>query len=512
MTSSSTIDTLGNQVAGINSFTSIFFDSPIDSDRFITAEIQLIRQNDNLELVGREFLNTTRPELDEIQVLDVFPDVSEYVSIISGRIEDVISSSIITTGRQITTTISHEIDNTSLSNINYFEVGAYLDIDLDITDNIVYIPDTSKFKTNGYLLVGNEIVRYYRKLTDRFLSVQRGQNNTTAQFWPAGTFLRQIPDPVSVAFAGVSIIESDSVSVTLAEAGAADIKLSEREKRIQILTNASITTINKEVVEIIQIPFNVESITNVSFERVTKFDPSFDLIPVASIVQGETRVLATVQTVTSEFNIQREKLEFVIIPPPSGVVDGYEESVFITDPVQTRLNGFVDLLDDYGVVQRNSNIIFVSNAVFGQDIGYIGNYTTGNAGHTISHFDGIFDDGSANVSGLSILELSTYYPSLTIRDFILRGNSSYTLVGDKFNLMPPSIQSPVAISTSFGTIGSTIEVQSTTYFENSGLLFTSGGSLIQYTSKTATTFEGCSVVNGSNSITNGDELIPYSIS
>jgi hypothetical protein len=193
-------------------------------------------------------------------------------------------------------------------------------------------------------------------------------------------------------------------------------------------------------------------------------------------------------------------------------VDGYEESVFITDPVQTRLNGFVDLLDDYGVVQRNSNIIFVSNAVFGQDIGYIGNYTTGNAGHTISHFDGIFDDGSANVSGLSILELSTYYPSLTIRDFILRGNSSYTLVGDKFNLMPPSIQSPVAISTSFGTIGSTIEVQSTTYFENSGLLFTSGGSLIQYTSKTATTFEGCSVVNGSNSITNGDELIPYSIS
>ena len=512
MTSSSTIDTLGNQVSGINTFTSIVFDSPIDSDRFITAEIQLIRQNDNLELVGREFLNTTRPELDEIQVLDVFPDVSEYVSIISGRVEDVISTSVITTGRQITTTISHEIDNTALTNINYYEVGAYLDVDLDITDNIVYIPDTSKFKTNGYLLIGNEIVRYYRKLTDRFLSVQRGQNNTTAQFWPGGTFLRQIPDPVSVAFAGVSIIESDSVSVTLTEGGAADIRLSEREKKLQILTNASITTFNREIVEIVQVPFDVESITDVRFERVTKFDPSFDLTPVASIVQGETRVLANVQIVTSEFNIQREKLEFVITPPPSGVVDGYEESVFITDPVKTRLNGFVDLLDDYGVVQRSGNVIFVTNAVFGQDSGYIGNYTTGNAGHTISHFDGIFDDGSANASGLSILELSTYYPSLTIRDFILRRNSSYTLAGDKFVLLPPSIQNPVTISSSSGTIGSSIVVQNTEYFPDEGYLFTSGGTVIQYTSKTSNTFEGCTLYSGPDSISGGQELIPYSIS
>ena len=512
MISSSTIDTLGNQVSGINTFTSIIFESPISSDRFITAEIQLVRENNNLELVGREFLNTTRPELDEIQVLDVFPNVSEYVSVISGRVEDVISTSIVTTGRQITTTISHEIDNTSLSNINYFEVGAYLDIDLDITDNIVYIPDTSKFKKNGYLLIGNEIVRYYRKLTDRFLSVQRGQNNTTAQFWPSGTFLRQIPDPVSIAFAGVSVIESDSVSVTLTEAGTADIVLSERERKIQILTNASVTTVNREFVEIVQIPLNVESITNVSYERVTIFDPSFDLIPVASIVQGETRVLATVQTVVTEFNIQREKLEFLIIPPPSGVIDFYEESVFITDPVKTRLNGFVDLLDDYGVVQRSGNIILLRNLIFGSDGGYIGNYSIGNAGHTISHFDGIFDDGTANVSSLSILEISIYYPSLTIKDFEIRGNTSYTLSGDKFVLMPPSIQNPVAISSSQGNINGPIMVNNTNYFPDSGHLFTSGGSVIAYTSKTLSSFEGCTLVNGPDSISAGDELIPYSIS
>jgi hypothetical protein len=78
--------------------------------------------------------------------------------------------------------------------------------------------------------------------------------------------------------------------------------------------------------------------------------------------------------------------------------------------------------------------------------------------------------------------------------------------------MPPSIQSSVCVTITTGTIGSTIEVQNTAYFPDSGYLFTSGGTLIQYTSKTSTTFEGCSLVNGPDSISAGDELIPYSIS
>jgi hypothetical protein len=43
-------------------------------------------------------------------------------------------------------------------------------------------------------------------------------------------------------------------------------------------------------------------------------------------------------------------------------------------------------------------------------------------------------------------------------------------------------------------------------------LFTSGGSVIQYTSKTANTFDGCTLVRGNNSIANGHELIPFAIS
>ena len=36
--------------------------------------------------------------------------------------------------------------------------------------------------------------------------------------------------------------------------------------------------------------------------------------------------------------------------------------------------------------------------------------------------------------------------------------------------------------------------------------------VIQYTSKTATSFEGCIVVNGDNAISIGSEIVPYSIS
>ena len=112
-----------------------------------------------------------------------------------------------------------------------------------------------------------------------------------------------------------------------------------------------------------------------------------------------------------------------------------------------------------------------SNKTFGEDTGYVGTYLKTNLGHTISHFDGIFDDGAANVSALSILELDSYFPSLTVKDFEQRGNSSYTLVGDKFNLVPPSIQNPVTFSSSQGSIGGPIVVQDTNNFPNSGYLF-----------------------------------------
>ena len=221
-----------------------------------------------------------------------------------------------------------------------------------------------------------------------------------------------------------------------------------------------------------------------------------------------------------EFSVTREATEVVITPPPGGVVDGYAETAFLTDPIATRSGNttgghdgevdIIDVADRYYVTQRDSTEILVTNARFAA-LEYIGKYTTTNAGHRIGHFDGIFDDGAANVSGMTLLEVSTYYSALTIRDFTDRRNSSYTLAGPILNLVPPSIQNPVAVSSSTGTIGGSIIVQDTTYFPTSGYLFTSGGTVIQYTGKTDTTFDGCTLYSGSNSIIATQELVPYAI-
>ena len=199
------------------------------------------------------------------------------------------------------------------------------------------------------------------------------------------------------------------------------------------------------------------------------------------------------------------------IPPPSGIVDGYEESVFISDPVSTRLNGFIDLDNSYGVVQRNGNEIFVTNLVFGVAGEYIGNYTRTNAGPTLGHFNSILDDGTANVSAMSLLEMEFHYPALTIRDFEERSKSSYTLSGAYFNLTNPSIQNPVTVSFITGAIGSSLSVQNTAYFPSTGYLFTSGGTVIQYTSKTSSTFDGCTVIRGSSNISVADEIVPFDL-
>ena len=453
----SNISVLGNQIEGINTFTSILFDSPVDSDRVITAEIQ----TGELNIVdGNSTMPVGTDQPDGAQIVYIEPDpveiegvggalrIQDNETVVSVKINSVLTTnSISTVSRQITSAINPDvIQNTALSNINYFQVGAFLDAPLDASDTIIYVANTDKFKTNGYLLIGTEVVRYLRKINDRFLNVERGQNNTTAQNWGAGTFLRQIPDPVSIAYAGVAVVESESQLVTVK--GGAAVGVTQRETEYQIEVQ--------------------------------------DLSP------------------------RKDKLEFLRIPPPSGVIDGYQESVFIDDPVSTRLNGMVDLLDDYGVVKRDGTIIYARNLVFQNSIFYIGDYTTTNAGHTISHFDGLFDDGACDVSAMTLAEIETYFPALGIRDFELRADSSYTLAGDKFTVAPPSIQNPVAISNGSQSIAvGTVTVQKTTYFPSSGSLFTSDGTVIDYTSKTATSFEGCTVASGPANITLNAEIVPF---
>jgi len=444
-------------IAGIGTIGTIVVDSPTDTDReiveIITPEPEPAQPLD-ARLVQLEKKSETLDE--DVEFIDVFHNAT----VVSAEIQDIVSAnSISNVSRVITTTIENLIPNDAISNVNYFENAAYLQVDLDVNDLFAYIADTTKFAPNGELMIGDEIVFYNKKLSDRFLQLIRGRKGTTPQFWPAGTYLRQIED-VTVVSAAVVSVESES-DVTMVSASVTPGQGISRQRQIQI-----------------------------------KSPP--------------------------EFSVTREALEVVITPPPGGVIDGYVETAFLVDPTAIRAgntsgghDGEVDLIDisdRYFVTKRDLTEIQITNAIFGVAAEYIGNYTTTNAGHRIKHFDGIFDDGAANVSGMTILEISTYYSALTIKDFSERAESSYTLAGPVLNLVPPSIQNPVAISSSAGTIGGTIVVQDTTLFPTEGYLFTSGGAVIQYTGKTATTFTGCTLTRGPNSILNGQELVPFAIS
>ena len=511
-TAYSSIDVIGNQVASVRSITSIVVDSPITVDRVITAQIQLLRiSGSNLKREKVQIVETISPFADQVKKLDVFTNTNQYVSTISGRLADVISTSLVSTSRQITTSFENLIPNDALSNINYYATGAVLQVDLTTTDSIVYVADTTKFKTNGYLLIGDEIVRYYRKLSDRFLKVERGQKNTTAKAWSAGTVILQVSDPTSTAFGGVIVIESASQTVSV-KGGLGAANASSTVTQYQDITPpVSLISSNREISIGIQITPSAVSIKNVVVNTIKSHETILNSIKSFVTTASVDKISAVIQSVTSQISSHVLKTELVFIPPPSGAVDGYQETVYISDPVITR-TGSVDITDDYGVVTRTGSVVYVKNAIFGTSTEYVGNYEVTKAGPTIGNWNYAgYDDGTADVSGVTIEQISLYYPGLSLNDFIERSQSSYTLANDYFALANPSVQNPVTVSQSSGSIGSTISVQKTTNFPTSGYLFTANGGVVQYTGKTSTTFTGCSVYRGSNTLSVGTEIVPFTI-
>ena len=88
---------------------------------------------------------------------------------------------------KVTTTIDNKFNLGYPSIQNY---GSLLDISIDETDDIIYISDTSVFPSEGLVLIGDEIISYTSKFSDRFLGVTRGVSGTVAQSHTAGDYLR----------------------------------------------------------------------------------------------------------------------------------------------------------------------------------------------------------------------------------------------------------------------------------------------------------------------------------
>jgi hypothetical protein len=315
----------------------------------------------------------------------------------------------------------------------------------------------------------------------------------------------------------VVVVQSASQTVTV-KAGLGATNASITSTQYQDITPPVSITTTSRVVEIDIAPSaKVVTMSNLVTTRTSRSYQTALSSVKSFVTTGSLKQLEIdIQSITSKISTHSTKLEVLFIPPPTGIVDGYEELLYWTDPIPQRSGSFVTLDNSiYGrhVVRRGGLIVQVKN-ISNTDNYYIGTYEKTNVGYTIGHFNGIFGDGTCDVSAITLEEIDRYYPTLTLSDFDLRSKSSYTTSGDYFNLVPPSIQNPIAVSSSSGTIPATINVAKTTYFPSSGYIYHSDGTVfgvIQYTGKTTTSFTGCTRYSGSTTISSGALIIPFEI-
>jgi hypothetical protein len=541
---------------GIESITSELFVTPLDTDRVITKVISPIPQV--IETTSET--NISVAILPQININSVVSTSRTLTTNVETRYNFVSTTTIVSAAREIVVkpkvVITDAITLNPLPTVN--DLGAFLDIGLTETDDIVYIANTLGFPSTGRLLIGKEIVFYSRKLADRFLDVLRGQYGTIATTHNAGDYLRLIADTISVVPAPVVNIYSES-TITVAHNTSSSVvttrattvdqvqKFETKKDAIEIVTEANINVDNSGKVISTQI---VAKYYN-SFEStiISKFDLVYDKTEVintkvvdvlstftsassniSTVLYGVNQsVSSTVNTINSvsdeitsivpignysitpihytntESTIVVNTLEFTTSSVVStavgkeaeverfyaiGTIDFFVENVVLNNPILTR-SGSVTLESPINeVYQRSGDIIIVLNKPIEKEQ-YFGSYSLGNAGFTLKSFENnIFvSSGAFDVNG-SIESLSLAYPTLTIKDFEERANSSFTMNGDIFRLAIPTINSVgTFLSSDVTTTQTTIQVTSTAGFPLSGILLL-GKEMITYTGKTSVSFTG----------------------
>lgn len=396
------------------------------------------------------------------------------------------------------------------------EVGTYLDTDMSPTDTVAYVTNTSRFPATGKLLIGKEIVSYYNKTFNRFNNLQRGLAGTVAVDHFAGDYLRTLPEFVSFASLGATTKIYTEVSV--ASSG-------ETFTGVTTVTATTVSTIKTITVEnidqqitILPSPILLPSDNLKISKQITQLQNvgvnSVEFIAYSYELDSYRELINRIETIVD--NIETDIIFEITKYYKTGTLDFYEESVVLFNPIKTR-SGEITLDEPTNLITlRSLETVLVRNLTTASNGDYSSYYLV-NAGNNLGIFEynAFIDTGSYSVSGITLNDIELIYPSLTIRDFEERELSAITLAGDKFNLATPSIQNPVAISTSNGSITSIVSVVTTANFPNTGYLYHSDGTsvfgVIQYTGKTSTTFTGCTVISGSTTISNGAQIIPHSV-
>ncbi len=379
----------------------------------------------------------------------------EVVNIISTPIDIISSSSIENVSRNITKQISFTIDNKFTEQIydSTSDVGAYLEIPLSETDNIVYVKNTSAFPYSSRLLIGKEIVTYQKKLDDRFLEVARGTYGTLATTHEAGDYLRHLPELVSIVPVG---------------------------PEVNIITEVKVTEIHE---------------TSSSFKNLISLSEKIDFRFLTSkeIDRDGSRTLRSV----------------------FGSIDYIEEKFIYDNNVNTREDGVIILNNPIKeILLRDQSIILVRNTT--DKLEYFNKLEFGNVGFNIKIFENnAFIEEKGDFDAITLEQLEIYSSALTIEDFENRPSCSVIGSGDVFNITLPSIITPVNICSTDINLDTTVIVpvsKATTMFDSNGKLFVSLNgiySLISYTGKTNNSFTGCVLISGSNEIFENSIIVPY---
>jgi hypothetical protein len=215
----STITISGDGPAAIGVFSLITLSGLVDNQELQRFVTQIITPKPKILATAQkkfdtEILIDSKTLIAEALQYTVSREITSIIDIPA----DIVSSSTISSiDKEITLNINKILNNAiiEIPSDATNDIGAFLDAPLSLTDTIVYIPDTRRFPDASRLLIGKEIVRYAKKLSDRFLGVERGAAGTTAITHQAGDYLRHLPELISIVPVGPTTIFTTEVTSTV---------------------------------------------------------------------------------------------------------------------------------------------------------------------------------------------------------------------------------------------------------------------------------------------------------
>ena len=352
------------------------------------GDIELNRDITQIILPIPKILSTSQKKFDSEVTLQSPPAIIEYefnkfynqiISILAAKADIISSSTISSTDREITRKIDKILNNAiiEIPSEAVNDIGAFLDAPMTETDTIVYIPDTRRFPDASRLLIGKEIVRYAKKLPDRFLNVERGAAGTTATTHSAGDYLRHLPEFIAIIPVGPTTIFTTEVTSTIITQPTSIIQsissiivcdsvqnVSEQlDGQYQIeLDNTNIDT-SKEVIIIPPTSFNI--VTNiystqsyVSTAQESAGVSGVTVIADAGMIDEANRQITTTASINLNLDIISSSQIVTEVDYSFSSVSSVVTSSIIT--VDKNLIAFVDINLDVSNIVESSNITLLT--------------------------------------------------------------------------------------------------------------------------------------------------------